>query len=423
MLLKFCFRNFKSFRDDMTIDFTAAKIQEFNNHVIQIGNEKILPTAAIFGANASGKSNVIDAFNYMSEYVVYSLNYGEENTQNGRRARYNKPTPFLFDNNTQKAASYFEVCFIDSEDNGAKTYKYGFTVDSTGVQEEWLNYRSRTSRGDFKRIFYRCEGKKLDLCGIAEKYRKNIAVSLNKETLVVSLGSKLRIEKLKKIRDWFLANEFADFGHPIRSFFLSSITPEGFAEDENVRKKVIKYLSAFDSSIVDFKVEIIKSNDDDDEEEHISIDAVHNMVDSNSTVTIPLQNESAGTLKMFSLYPMFDAVMKKGGVYFIDELNAKLHPLLVKAFIVAFLDPEVNINHAQLVFTTHDTWQLDSEILRRDEIWFTEKNENGISRLFSLYNFLDENGEKVRKDENFEKNYLRGNYGAIPSIKSLDVFK
>ena len=422
MLLQFKFKNFKSFRDDTTIDLTAAKIQEYNDHVVQIGNEKVLPTAAIFGANASGKSNVIEAFNYMSEYVAYSLSYGEENVQNGRKARYNKPTPFLFDSDTQKDVSYFEVCFIDSEENGAKTYRYGFTVDSTGVQEEWLDYHSRTSRNEFKRIFYRCEGKKLDLSGIAEKYRKNILVSLNKETLVVSLGSKLRIDKLKKIRDWFLANEFADFGHPIKSFFLSSLIPEGFAENESVRKRVIKYLSTFDESIIDFKVEVIKTDDDDDEG-HIKIDAVHKMVDLDKIVTIPFQNESAGTLKMFALYPMFEQVMKNGGVYFIDELNAKLHPMLVKAFIVAFLDPKVNINHAQIVFTTHDTWQLDSEILRRDEIWFTEKDKDGISKLFSLYNFLDENGEKIRKDENFEKNYLQGNYGAIPTLQSFDILK
>lgn len=422
MLLQFKFKNFKSFRDDTIIDLTAAKIQEYNDHVVQIGKEKVLPTAAIFGANASGKSNVIEAFNYMSEYVAYSLSYGEENVQNGRKSRYNRPTPFLFDSATQKGVSYFEVCFIDSEENGAKTYRYGFTVDSAGVQEEWLDYHSRTSRGEFKRIFYRCEGKKLDLSGIAEKYRKNILVSLNKETLIVSLGSKLRIDKLRKIRDWFLANEFADFGHPIKSFFLSSLIPEGFAENESVRKKVIKYLSTFDASIIDFKVEVIKTDDDDDEG-HIKIDAVHKMVDSNKTATIPLQNESAGTLKMFALYPMFEEVMKNGGVYFVDELNAKLHPMLVRAFIVTFLDPEINTHHAQLVFTTHDTWQLDSEILRRDEIWFTKKNDDGISTLFSLYKFIDEKGEKIRKDENFEINYLRGNYGAVPKLKSFDIFK
>ncbi len=421
MLLRFNFKNFKSFRDDTTIDLTAAKIQEFNDHVVPIGNEKVLPVAAIFGANASGKSNVVEAFNYMAEYVAFSLNYGEENIQNGRRVRYNKPAPFLFDDATKNDISYFEVFFIDSEKDGAKTYQYGFTVSSVGVQEEWLNYRSRTSRGDFKRIFYRCAGKELSLSGIPEKYRENITVSLNKETLVVSLGAKLRIDKLKKIRDWFLANEFADFGHPIKNLFLSSNIPEGFTEDENVRKRVIRYISTFDPSIIDFKVEVIKTHDEDDES-HIKIDAVHKLVNSNKTAAIPLENESAGTLKMFALYPMLENVMKSGGVYFVDELNAKLHPLLVKAFITAFLDPQLNVNHAQLIFTTHDTWQLDSGILRRDEIWFTEKNSNGISTLFSLYGVLDENGVQIRKDENFEINYLRGKYGAVPKLNMLNFF-
>lgn len=418
MLLQFNFKNFKSFKDDATIDFTASKIQEFNNHVVIIGNEKVLPVTAIYGANASGKSNVIDAFKYMSEYVACSLTYGEENAEKGKKARYNKPTPFLFDITSKNAESSFEVFFTGSREDGFKTYNYGFAVDSSGVKEEWLNYRSRTSRGDFNRIFYRCQGEKIDLSGIAEKYRENIEVSLNKETLVVSLGAKLRIEKLKTIRDWFLANEIADFGRPIENFFLSSIIPDDFDEDEKARARVVKYLSTFDDSIVGFKVETLESDDD---EKRFKIDAIHRMIDSEKTVAIPFQNESAGTLKMFALYPMFEDVMKKGSVYFIDELNARLHPLLVRSFVLAFLDPEINQNHAQLVFTTHDTWQLVSNVLRRDEIWFTEKDKNGVSSLFSLYDFQDENGGKIRKDENYERNYMLGNYGAIPRLKRIDI--
>lgn len=421
MLLQFNFKNFKSFKDDVTIDFTAAKIQEFNNHVIQIGNEKVLPAAAIFGANASGKSNVIDAFKYMSEYIIYSLGYGEDNAENEKKARYKKPTPFLFDSTSKNAASSFEVFFIGSEEDGFKTYNYGFAVDASGVKEEWLNYRSRTVRGDFKRVFYRCEGKKLDLSGIAEKYRENIEVSLNKETLVVSLGARLRIENLKKIRDWFLANEFADFGRPFDAFFLSTHTSHQLADDNKLRQRVTKYLSTFDPSIIGLNVERIATDNDDGN--RLIIKTVHKMADSNDTATMPLQNESAGTLKMFSLYPMFEEVMRRGGIYFVDELNARLHPLLVRSFVIAFLDPEINQNHAQLVFTTHDTWQLDSNMLRRDEIWFTEKDKNGVSTLFSLYDFQDETGGKIRKDENYERNYMLGNYGAIPKLKRIDILE
>ncbi len=421
MLLQFNFKNFKSFKDDTTIDLTATKISEYKNHIISIGNENVLPVAGIFGANASGKSNVQEAFRYMSTYVLESLNYGGEDKTKKGKSEFMKPTPFMFSAESKNKESSFEVFFIDSEENGAKTYNYGFTVNSAGVQEEWLNYKSKSSRGKYKRIFYRGPNE-LDLEGIQVKSQENLKVALEKETLLVSLGAKLRIAKLKFIRDWFFDNEFADFGRPIENFFLSQVVPRGFAEDKNVRDKVVEYFASFDSSIIGFNVEVLKVEEDEDDN-HLKIDAVHKMMDSNQTTTIPLQNESAGTLKMFALYPLLEDVLANGGVFFVDELNARLHPLLVRSFIITFLNPEINKNNAQLIFTSHDSWQLNSNLLRRDEIWFTEKNVDGVSTLYSLADFFDEDGVKIRKDENYEKNYLLGKYGAIPSLKYFDVFK
>lgn len=126
---------------------------------------------------------------------------------------------------------------------------------------------------------------------------------------------------------------------------------------------------------------------------------------------------------MFALYPELHEVLQNGGVYFIDELNARLHPLLVRNFVLTFLNPEINTTHAQLIFTTHDTWQLSNQLLRRDEIWFTEKDEQGLSTLYSLADFVDEDGARIRKDESYKKNYLLGKYDAIPSLKSIDIFK
>lgn len=421
MLLQFNFKNFKSFKDDTTIDLTATKISEFNNHVISIANERILPVAAIFGANASGKSNVQEAFRYMSMYVINSLDYGDESDQKKKKSRFFKPTSFLFDSDSRTAESSFEVYFIDSEENGAKTYNYGFTVNSNGVCEEWLNYKSKTSRGDYKKIFYR-NGNELNLSGIPSKSQENLRIALENETLIVSLGAKLKIAKLKYIRDWFINNDFADFGKPIENFFLSQLIPEGFAEDEKVRKNVVDYFASFDPSIIDFNVEVLKT-DDDEENDHLKIDAIHKMIGSDQTASIPLQNESAGTLKMFALYPMLQDVLSTGGVLFIDELNARLHPLLVRTFIITFLNPEINTKNAQLIFTSHDSWQLNGNMLRRDEIWFAEKTLDGVSTLYSLADFVDEDGVKIRKDENYEKNYLLGKYGAIPSLKYFDMFK
>ena len=421
MLLQFHFKNFKSFRDDTTLDLTATKISEYSNHVITIGNEKVLPIAAILGANASGKSNVLEAFRYMATYVTHSLNYGGDESRKKSRSEFLRPTPFLFDVNSKEAESSFEVYFISSEDTGSKLYNYGFTVNNTGINEEWLNYKSKTSRGEYRRIFYR-NGSELDLSGIPSTSQENLKIALEKETLIVSLGSKLKIAKLKMIRDWFMDSELADFGHPVENFFLSEQLPDNFVESKDVQDKVINYFSAFDPSIIGFDVEPIES-DDDKKSSKVRIDAIHKMIGSEETATIPLKLESAGTLKMFALYPLLQDVLESGGVLFIDELNARLHPLLVRTFIITFLNQEINPNHAQLVFTSHDSWQLNSNILRRDEVWFCEKASNGISTLYSLADFADDDGVKIRKDENYEKNYLLGKYGAIPTMQNFDVFR
>ncbi len=421
MLLQFNFKNFKSFRDDTTLDLSATKISEYSDRVITVGNEKILPVAVIFGANAHGKSNVLEAFYYMHLYVIESLHYSGEDDERKSQNEFMKPTPFLFDAKSRDDVSLFEVYFIDSEETGAKTYNYGFAVDQTGVVEEWLNYKSKSSRGNFTRIFYRnTESGELDLKGLPENSRDNIEVALAKETLIVSLGAKLKIAKLKHIRDWFYNNEFANFGKPIENFFWSRQLPEGFTDNKEIQNKVVNYLSAFDDSIIGFNVE---ESTDSDNETILHIDAIHKMADSEKTASLPLQHESSGTLKMFALYPLLQDVLSKGSVLFIDEMNSRLHPLLVRTFLITFLDPEINKNHAQIVFTSHDAWQLTGNGLRRDEIWFTEKGRNGVSTLYSLADFVDEDGVKIRKDENYEKNYLLGKYGAIPSLKCFDMFK
>lgn len=416
MLIQFNFKNYKSFRDEVTLDLSAAKMTEFSDRVVTMGSEKILPVAAIYGANASGKSNVYSAFEYMSEYVVNSFKYGDEEEEFDEY----RPTPFLFDSSSENAESSFEVYFTIPGEKSEKSYNYGFCVGKEGITEEWLNAKAKTAR-KYSSVFYRSEDT-LDLTGLPKNSRDNIAVALEKQVLVVSLGAKLKIAKCKAIRDWFFANEFADFGDVVTNFFLSRRLPKGFVDDKTVQKKVVEYFASFDENIKDFRVEKIPS-EGESKEERYRINALHKKIDSEEMAEIPLSLESAGTLKMFALYPELQEVLKKGSVFFIDELNARLHPLLVRNFLLTFLNPKINVNHAQLVFTTHDTWQLSNQLLRRDEIWFTEKDEQGISTLYSLADFVDEDGARIRKDESYEKNYLIGKYGAIPALKSIDIFK
>ena len=377
-----------------------------------------MPMAAIYGANASGKSNIYNAFEYMANYVIESFKYGDEE----EKFEEYRPTPFLFDSVSGNAESSFEIYFTISGEKTEKIYNYGFCVDRHGVTEEWLNSKAKTAR-KFKPVFYRSvEENLLDLSGLPKSSKDNIQVALEKQVLIVSLGAKLKVNKCKDIRDWFLANEFADFGDPFTNFFLSHRLPKGFVEDDCVQKKVIEYFASFDEHIKNFEIEKVP-HDTEIKEETYKISALHKKIDSDDYAAIPLGMESAGTLKMFALYPELQDVLEKGSVFFIDELNARLHPLLVRNFLLTFLNPEINTNHAQLIFTTHDTWQLSNQLLRRDEVWFTEKDGQGISKLYSLADFVDESGGRIRKDESYEKNYLIGKYGAVPTLKSIDLFK
>lgn len=421
MLIQFRFQNFRSFRDDTILDLSATKITENSNHVVSVGKEKLLPIAAIFGANASGKSNVIEAFRFMATYVLESFAYGGDNDdKKSRSSKRLRQTPFLFDKTSKEAVSSFEVYFATSEKEKVRFYNYGFTLDKDGVVEEWLNSKAKTAK-EFTSVFYRNRLEdQLDLSGLPGKRQENIKIALEQEALIVSLGAKLKIPKLKLIRDWFFSLNFANFGDPFENAILSRLIPPGFDRDKEVQANVVKYFSTFDPSIVGFNVEKISGEDDS---EHIIIDAVHKIAGSDETATIPLSEESAGTLKMFALYPDLQDTLKSGGVLFVDELNSRLHPLLVRSFLITFINPETNPNHAQLIFTTHDPWALSNNLLRRDEIWFTEKDSEGASSLYSLADFIDEDGSKIRKDENYEKNYLLGKYGAIPTLSYFDMFK
>ena len=414
MLIQFNFKNFKSFREEATLDLSAAKITEFSDRVVSIGSEKILPVAAIYGANASGKSNIYSAFEYMSEYIANSFNYGDE----GDKFEKFRPTPFLFDSTSAHSESSFEVYFTLPGDKSEKTYNYGFCINKEGITEEWLNYKAKTAR-KYSTIFYR-NADEIDLSGFPKNNRDNIQVALEKQVLIISLGAKLKIKRCKEIRDWFIANEFANFGDPFTNFFMSQKLPKGFVEEKKVQSKVIDYFASFDEHIKDFRIEKVPQEGEFNEEKY-KISALHKMIDSDKMAEIPLGFESAGTLKMFALYPELQAVLEKGSVFFVDELNARLHPLLVRNFMLTFMNPRINTNHAQLIFTTYDTSQLSNHLLRRDEIWFVEKDEKGISTLYSLADFVDEDGSRIRKDESYEKNYLIGKYGAIPTLKNIKM--
>lgn len=428
MLLKFRFSNFKSFRDEAVLDLRASKISEYDYQIREIGKEKILPVAAVYGANASGKSNVIDAFCFMRKYVINSFIYGD--SSNGDNSEFiekdfPKPrfTPFAFggQNESKNEKMEFEVWFINNHDAKARIFNYGFSVHKEQVIEEWLFVKAKTAK-EYQEVFYRDQETGLE-CGnrIPKLYKKILPDMLRPECLLVSLGAKLNIEILSIVREWFTKTNVLKNGDSTFDSVFSGTIPPDLFENQRVRKAFVNFISKFDDSIVDFEALVLPSADALNDERSLEIRSVHKASDD-SLVSIPFSQESGGTQKMFSLYPYLQEILENGGVLFIDDLNSRLHPLLERLIIQTFIDPELNPNHAQLVFTTHNVWELEDYLLRRDEIWFTEKNKESVSSLYSLFDFEDSEGKKIRKDENYLKNYLIGKYGALPNLKSFDSF-
>lgn len=424
MLIQFNFKNYKSFRDGVSLDLSATRIKEHEDHIVEIANDKLLKVAAIYGANASGKSNVFDAFAYMTYYVVKSFGFGDaDETYEKMEDSHVKAPFFLYDEKSRDEETSFEVFYVDHAENTGRVYQYGFSLKDCEVVEEWLYSKAKTARNNYRTIFYRKKGEELEMNGFDKNHIDNIKSALNKEVLIVSLGAKLQIDKLKKVRNWFLNNVIVDFGNPRENYYLSRQLPKKFAVSKEVQNNVVEYLASFDDAIRGFDVEEIVQEDEESGRKRYRINTLHKMADSEEVANIPLMGESSGTLKMFTLYPPLKSVLERGATLVIDELNSRLHPLLVRNIILTFLSPEINTNNAQIIFTTHDIWQFSNDLLRRDEIWMVNKKKNGVSELYSLVEFQDEEGNKVRRDEAFAKKYLTGNYGAIPALKPMTMLK
>ena len=416
MLLQFYFSNYRSFEGEGILDMRASGSNELSSHIRNTLNEKVLPVTAIYGANASGKSSVFEAFQFMALCVLESLSFSDDNKKNPYKLKVDS---FKFSESREKP-SEFEINYIDKKGKKELYYNYGFKIDNSGILEEYLVSNTKTGvkrNEDYTYIFKRERNQKLYLDSSIEKFRENLEISLKEKTLLVSLGAKLNIDEFIRVRTWFINTEVINFSNSLYGAFLENILPNNIIESEEVRKNLVSFINSFDDSIIDIEVEKISAIDENDKDNY-RVFTIHKSDKGTSTARISMNEESSGTKKMFSLYQTLLDVLEKGGVFFADELDIKLHPLLMRNILLTFTDKEKNSKNAQLIFTTHNTIYMDMDLLRRDEIWFVEK-DNGVSNLYSLDDITNEKGEKVRKDSNYEKHYLLGNYGAIPNLKNL----
>lgn len=406
MLIRFSFKNFKSFKNENCLDMEATSLKEHEYNVAKTENGEYLKVSAIYGANASGKTNVLQAFDYMKKRILVS-------DDSKKNSPIDEENIYSFMINNDPIALEVEILAKNN-----KIYKYGFEVLKDTIISEWL-FEKRVNK--FYAIFERENN------NVSMKPNKiSDLVNIDERTLFLNIYSKIdrNNEDFSNVYDWFVNSMYLDLGNPNFERFINNRVSLKILSDENYKKELLKFIKTIDSGIEGIRttpdsIEAVKSNNG-----IIDIEVLHRG-ENGELKALPFYLESNGTRKMFHLFDFFIDALKNGMVLFVDELDAKLHPLLTRYIINLFHNSQTNIGNGQLIYSTHDTVNLNKETFRRDEIWFAEKDKDGISEIYALSDYIledDKNaGKKVRNDATYNKDYLTGRYGAIPVLEDFEV--
>lgn len=414
MLLTFTLKNYRSFKDEMVFSMLASKLSEFKERTTQVQKLDILPCAAIYGANSSGKSNLLSGFNAMKNLLLNSVKLNPDDAL--------PYSPFLLDAQSKNEPTSFEVEFFIQ----GTLFRYGFTTNETLVLQEWL-YSKESSQREYE-LFYRdLDQYSISKTRFKEGVGKESATASNR--LFLSLVSQLNGELSKSILAWFSTSNVIS---GIKNSNYADVTLKTLLEDNPESQAIKAFIAELDLGFealkvtkTPFSMDLIPNglpeqvrNDilkDMSQKTILTLNSFHNVYHADGTVAEqkPFKiddMESEGTLKIIEFSgPIFDTLLH-GKTLFIDELDAKLHPILTMKLILLFNNHETNKKGAQLIFTTHDINLLDPKVFRRDQIWFTEKDSVESTELYSLVEF------DVRKDKLYKNDYLKGRYGAIPSV-------
>jgi AAA15 family ATPase/GTPase len=420
MLLEFTVGNYLSFKDKKTMSLNASAIKEYaETNLIHTERYTLLKGSVIYGANSSGKSNLIKAMSTMRRLVLQSFKQSSTYELNIK--------PFLLQAENENKPSFFEIVFLIEN----VKYRYGFEVDNTSIKAEWLFEAKKKAE---KPLFIR----ENDVIEVKPGFEEGIYLEekTRDNALFLTVVDQFNGKTAKAIMGWF--NNFIT---------ISGLSHENYKEItfNLLGKKETNYLlqNFYNNADLGFeKVLLIDKKDEaanifEDYYQPISKNFKYSSPDEKMDVKTThkkynLQNkevgsvdfdmdsqESSGTKKLFNMSgPIFDVLMN-GGVLVVDELDASLHPLLTLAITKLFNSNEHNPKNAQLIFATHDTNLLHYGEYRRDQIYFVEKDQYGASDLYSLVEYK----ETVRNDRSFEKDYIQGRYGAIPFIGNLQILK
>lgn len=407
MLIEFSVKNFMSFKNKVTLSMEKGNGFENEENVVFDGDINVLKSAAIYGANASGKSNLLKAFTCAILMVRTSslISVGQ---------KWVFLRPFLFDEESKNKPSEFEFVF---KTNGVK-YKYYFSADENKVYDEVLDaYYTQKPTNIFRRTntnnyeFY-VDKKKLE------------ALSMNntENKLFLATATTWNYDKTKDAYLWFVngIDTYDSFNNITDKDLIAYSN-----DSENLKEFALKLLNKADILIKDVTVHYeekeidnlllapLEKSNDKHKVKNINIELEHEVMVGNDKHNYKLNfvDESSGTKVLFAFAPFLKRAFENTKVIIVDELEKSLHPALVEFIVKLFNNKEINKANSQLIFTTHAMNLLNLELLRRDQIWFTEKNpENGVTDLYPLDSF------SVRKDENIQKGYINGRYGAIPFI-------
>ena len=425
MLIEFSVENFRSFKDLTVFSMVAAPklksrdpdVDERNLIRVEDG-PVLLSAAAIYGANASGKSTLVSAFERMEQFVLQSAQHTK---QTG-----NIPVESHWLSSASKGEpTRFELVFRVEE----KQYRYGFRATTERVVEEWLYWVPTTKEA---LLFHRS----MDEYHLGREFRegRGLTKKTRPNALLLSVAAQFNGPISTRITTWFWdrLNVFSGL-HPEH---LAPYTLERYFEGE-YKEQIWDLVRRLDLGIVELRFKAsdftgdalptnmpdhIRKMIEDNKPDTVTIGeliSVHPKFDSEGQCVgeeeFPFGSESDGTQKLFALAGMLVKTLAEGGIFVVDALDSRLHPMMTRSLVSLFCSRETNPKGAQLVFTTQNTNMLDNTLLRRDQIWFTEKDRQGASHLYSLAEFK----EPVRNDANYERNYIKGRYGAVPFLGDL----
>ena len=392
MLCQFSFSNFRSYRDEITIDFRAENLgDEFSDSLI---DGDLLPVCVLYGPNGGGKSNALKAIMCLVSTVLKPI----YETKTNRLLRIVPLpvipcTPFLFEDGASKKPTEFLIVFRI----GDYEYRYFISLLDGEVVAESLD-RKKLKASRVATLFDRDKGK----ITLGASLSKKITTNINSKMPFLSfLCINYAIPQIQEVQEWFESCLLRSYADPLSESMLL------IAKQDDEHRDFVRILNDCGVNIKDFRF-------DEDRQDVI----IEHQV-SDTTYELSINDESDGTQKLFLALPLVQLSLKQGRLLVIDELDAKLHPKLLRYVIAMFTNPEINKHGAQLLFTSHDMSTLKSSVFRRDEILFAALNDEQRSELFCLYQIRDEFNNHVSTKSAYDKQYLEGRYGADPYLQSM----